>query len=103
MNLNEFLIISALLFSIGLYGALTKKHLVVVFMCIELMFNAVNLALAAFSKYQNPNLVNLNGHIFVIFIIAVAAAEIALGLAIVMSIYKNKNTIFITEIDSLKK
>jgi len=103
MNLNEFLIISALLFSIGLYGALTKKHLVVVFMCIELMFNAVNLALAAFSKYQNPDLVNLNGHIFVIFIIAVAAAEIALGLAIVMSIYKNKNTIFITEIDSLKK
>tara|TARA_B110000263_G_C14969611_1_gene356407 strand:+ start:272 stop:583 length:312 start_codon:yes stop_codon:yes gene_type:complete len=103
MNLNEFLIISALLFSIGLYGALTKKHLVVVFMCVELMFNAVNLALAAFSKYQNPDLVNLNGHIFVIFIIAVAAAEIALGLAIVMSIYKNKNTIFITEIDSLKK
>ena len=103
MNLNEFLIISALLFSIGLYGALTKKHLAVVFMCVELMFNAVNLALAAFSKYQNPDLVNLNGHIFVIFIIAVAAAEIALGLAIVMSIYKNKNTIFITEIDSLKK
>ena len=85
------------------YGALANKHLVVVFMCIELMYNAVNLALVGFSKYQNPALVNLNGHVFVIFIIAVAAAEIALGLAIVMSIYKNRDTIFITEIDSLKK
>ena len=103
MDLNNFLIVSAILFSIGLYGALTKKHLVVIFMCIELMLNAVNLALVGFSKYQNLTLVNLNGHIFVIFIIAVAAAEIALGLAIVMSIYKNKDTIFITEIDSLKK
>ena len=64
MDLNNFLIVSAILFSIGLYGALTKKHLVVIFMCIELMFNAVNLALVGFSKYQNLTLVNLNGHIF---------------------------------------
>ena len=71
MDLHNFLIISAILFSIGLYGALAKKHLVVVFMCIELMFNAVNLALVGFSKYQNPVLVNLNGHIFVICAIKV--------------------------------
>ena len=100
IGLTHYLILSAVLFSIGLYGALSKRNAVVVMMCIEIMLNAVNIAMVAFSRFITPTL--LTGQVFAIFIIVVAAAEAAVGLAIIMSVYRNRNTISTTDIDSMK-
>lgn len=86
LSLEHYLILSALLFSIGLYGALTKRNAVIILMCIELMLNAVNITMVSFSRYVVPSL--LTGQIFAIFIIVVAAAEVAVGLAIILAIYR---------------
>lgn len=100
IGLEHYLILSTILFSIGLYGALTKRSAVVILMSIELMLNAVNIAMVAFSRYIVPLL--LTGQVFAIFIIVVAAAEAAVGLAIIMAIYRNRETIDATQIDLMK-
>ncbi len=100
LGLYHYLILSAILFSIGLYGVLAKRNAVIILMCIELMLNAVNITLVAFSRYVVPAL--LTGQIFAIFIIVVAAAEVAVGLAIILAIYRGLETIDATKIDLMK-
>ena len=98
--LEHYLILATVLFSIGLYGALAKRSAIVILMSIELMLNAVNIAMVAFSRYIVPAL--LTGQVFAIFIIVVAAAEAAVGLAIIMSIYRSRETIDTNEINLMK-
>ena len=100
IGLVPYLILSAILFSIGLYGALAKRNAVIVLMCIELMLNAVNITMVAFSRFVVPSL--LTGQVFAIFIMVVAAAEVAVGLAIILAIYRNLETIDATKINLMK-
>ena len=100
IGLEHYLILSAVLFCIGLYGALTKRNAVVILMCIEVMLNAVNIALIAFSRYVVPTM--LTGHIFAIFVMTVAAAEVAVGLAIIFTIYRSRQTVDVEQIDLMK-
>ena len=100
IGLEHYLILSIVLFSIGLYGALAKGNAVFILMSIELMLNAVNIAMVAFSRYIVPLL--LTGQVFAIFIMVVAAAEAAVGLAIIMAIYRGRETIDTAQIDLLK-
>jgi NADH:ubiquinone oxidoreductase subunit K len=100
IGLGHYLILSAVLFSIGLYGALAKRNAIVILMSIELMLNAVNIALVAFSRYIVPVL--LTGQVFTIFVMVVAAAEAAVGLAIIISIYRYRETIDVTKINLMK-
>jgi NAD(P)H-quinone oxidoreductase subunit 4L len=99
-GLEHYLILSAIMFSIGLYGALTKRNAIVILMCVEIMLNAVNIAMVAFSRFITPAL--LTGQVFTIFIMIVAAAEAAVGLAIIIAIYRRRDTIESTDIDSMK-
>ena len=100
IGLEHYLILSAILFSIGLYGALSKHNAVVILMCIEIMLSAVNIALVAFSRFIAPS--QLTGQVFAIFTIAVAAAETAVGLAIIIAIYRSRETIDAGKIDLMK-
>ncbi|MFC2056118.1 NADH-quinone oxidoreductase subunit NuoK [Chloroflexota bacterium] len=100
MGLEHYLILSAILFSIGLYGVLTKRNAIVILMCVEIMLNAVNIAMVAFSRFIVPTL--LTGQVFAIFIIVVAAAEAAVGLAIIIAIYRSRETIESTDINLMK-
>ena len=100
IGLEHYLILSAVLFAIGLYGALAKRNTIVILMCIEIMLCAVNIAMVAFSRYIVPTL--LTGQVFVIFILVVAAAEAAVGLAIIISIYRSRETIESTDINLMK-
>ncbi|MBP1171423.1 MULTISPECIES: NADH-quinone oxidoreductase subunit NuoK [unclassified Paenibacillus] len=98
---TPYLTLAAILFCIGLYGALSKKNAVIVLLSVELMLNAVNLNLIAFSKYGvNPG---LTGQIFSLFNITVAAAEVAVGIAILIALYRNKGTTDVGEMDSMKR
>ncbi len=107
MSLESFLVIGAILFSIGLYGTLAKRNALTVLMSLELMFNGVNITAVAFSRYIVPAnsgtssegiLLGLfTGQVFSVFIIAVAAAEVALGVAIIITLYRNRDTIFVTD------
>jgi NADH:ubiquinone oxidoreductase subunit K len=103
-DLSKFLVIGALLFIIGVAGVLTRRNIIVIFMSIELILNAANLNFIAFSRYlQEVGSVNaLSGQIFTVFVIVVAAAEAAIGLGIVIALYRNKETIWVDEIDLLK-
>jgi NAD(P)H-quinone oxidoreductase subunit 4L len=100
VGLEHYLILSAVLFSIGLYGALAKRNAIIILMSIELMLNAVNIAMVAFSRYIVPLM--LTGQVFAIFVMVVAAAEVAVGLAIIIAIYRHRQTIDATKIDLLK-
>jgi len=100
LALEHYLLLSAVLFTIGLYGALTRRNAIIIFMCIELMLNAVNITMVAFSRYIVPTL--LTGQVFAIFIIVVAAAEVAVGVAIVLAIYRGVQDIDITKVDLMK-
>ena len=100
IGLEHYLVLSAILFSIGLYGALAKHNAIVILMCIEIMLSAVNIALVAFSRYIVPS--QLTGQVFAIFTIAVAAAETAVGLAIIIAIYRSRETIDAGKIDLMK-
>lgn len=97
-ELNYFLMLSAILFIIGVIGVLVRRNAIIIFMSIELMLNSINLSLIAFSAFLG----NITGQIFVFFIMAVAAAEAAVGLAIVISLFRNKDTLNIDEINILK-
>ena len=116
MSLESFLVVAAIIFSIGLYGALSKRNAITVLMCIELMFNAVNITAVALSRYVVPARLSdpgaagdevvrflLTGQVFAIFIITVAAAEVALGLAIVIAVYRSRQSVFVTDINLMKK
>ena len=100
LGLVHYIILSAVLFCIGLVGVLTQRNVIKVIMCIEIMLNAVNIALIAFSQYIAP--VALTGQIFAIFVMVVAAAEVAVGIAIVFSIYRNKQSIDMENFNILK-
>ena len=100
IGLEHYIILSAILFSIGLYGVLAKRNVIIILISIELMLNAVNIAMVAFSRYIVPLL--LTGQVFAIFIIVVAAAEAAVGLAIIIAVYRNRDTIDATQIDLMK-
>lgn len=96
--LDYYLWLSAMLFTIGVLGVLYRRNAIIIFMCIELMLNAVNLLLVAFSSFLN----DASGQVFVFFIMAVAAAEVAVGLAILVMMYRNTKTIDINVLNRLK-
>lgn len=100
VSLHHYLILAAVLFGIGLFGVLTKRNAVAVLICIELMLNAININLLAFNKYITPG--DFIGQIFAIFVITVAAAEVGVGLAIIIAIYRNKLSVNLDEFDWLK-
>jgi NAD(P)H-quinone oxidoreductase subunit 4L len=102
VSLEHYLILSAVLFCIGLYGALAKRNAVVILMCIEIMLNAVNLSLVAFSRYLAPEVVLLTGQIFAIFVMVVAAAEVAVGLAIIIVLYRSREVVDVEQADIMK-
>lgn len=98
--LSVYLVLALVLFCIGLFGALTKRNTVIVLISIELMLNAANINLVAFSKYgMNPG---ITGQIFSLFTISIAAAEAAVGLAILISLYRNRSTVNIDDMDMMK-
>ena len=103
-DLSKFLVIGALLFIIGVAGVLTRRNIIVIFMSIELILNAANLNFIAFSRYLSAmgDVDAIAGQIFTVFVIVVAAAEAAIGLGIVIALYRNKETIWVDEIDLLK-
>jgi len=103
-DLSKFLVVGALLFIIGVAGVLTRRNIIVIFMSIELILNAANLNFIAMSRYLQAtgNANALAGQIFAVFVIVVAAAEAAIGLGIVIALYRNKETILVDEIDLLK-
>jgi NADH-quinone oxidoreductase subunit K len=96
--LNYYILLSSVLFCIGVIGVLFRRNAIIIFMCIELMLNAVNLLLVAFSAYHG----DAAGQVFVFFIMAVAAAEVAVGLAILTMIYRNTGTVDINSLSKLK-
>ena len=98
VSLNSYIILSMIVFTIGVLGFLTRRNIIIMFISIELMLNAVNISLVAFSFY----LQDLRGHIIVFFIISIAAAEAVIGLAILIALFKNKGTININEINIMK-
>lgn len=99
IGLTHFLTVAAMVFVIGLYGALTKRTIIGILMSIELMLNAVNINLIAFSRFITPEV--LTGQIFAIFTITVAAAEVAVGLAMVFRIYHDRNTVHAARLDKM--
>ena len=96
--INNYLILSAILFAIGTIGVLTRRNAIVIFMCVEMMLNAVNLTFIAFSRYLG----NIDGQIFVFFVMTVAAAEAAVGLALMIAFYKNRESIDVEDVNLLK-
>ena len=100
VGLDQFLVLSALLFCIGLFGVLTQRNVIKIIMCIEIMLNAVNISLIAFSRYVTP--VILTGQLFAIFVMVVAAAEVAVGIAIIFAAYRNRESIDIENFNILK-
>lgn len=96
--LNHYILLSAIIFTIGVIGVLIRRNAIIIFMSIELMLNAVNLLLAAFSAYSG----DASGQVFVFFIMALAAAEVAVGLAIIVMVYRNTNSIDINVLNRLK-
>ncbi|HAJ35572.1 MAG TPA: NADH-quinone oxidoreductase subunit NuoK [Chloroflexi bacterium] len=100
--LSWFLILSAFMFSSGLFAALGRRNAIAVLMGIELMLNAANINLVAFWRYGVAPMQNLDGQIFALFVIAVAAAEVAVGLALIISVYRNRRTVNLDDLDILK-
>ncbi|MDE0298231.1 MAG: NADH-quinone oxidoreductase subunit NuoK [Candidatus Poribacteria bacterium] len=98
MSLEWYLALSALLFTVGVIGVLIRRNAIIIFMCIELMLNAANLAFVAISR----ELGDPSGQVFVFFVMTVAAAEVAIGLAIIVSVFKHRETVNVDEVDSLK-
>jgi len=103
VTLNNYLLVSGLLFSIGLAGVLLRRNILVIFMSLELMLIAVNLSLVAFSRFRTlEGLPNYNGQVLVFFIITVAAAEVAVGLAIIVALYRQRQTTHVEDLNSMK-
>lgn len=98
VGLEHYLTVSGLLFALGLFGVIVRRNVLVMYMCLELMLNSANLALVAFSRFTN----NLDGQVFVFFIITVAAAEVAVGLALIVALYRRRNTAHVEELTTMK-
>lgn len=98
LPLNYYLLLSAVLFVVGVVGVLTRRNAIVIYMSIELMLNAVNLTFIAFSRHLN----DMGGHVFTFMVMAVAAAEAAVGLAIIISIFRNRSSVDVDEVNLLK-
>lgn len=98
MELNQFLILSAFLFAVGIYGVLARRNGVLVLMSVELMLNAVNINLIAFAAFNRE----ISGQVFALFVIAIAAAEVGVGLAIILLIYRNLRSPDLDQVDQLK-
>ena len=98
IGLDHYLLLAFMLFVIGFFGVLLRRNALVVLMSLELMLNASNLALVAFSRFNGT----MDGNLFVFFIITVAAAELAVGLAILVALYRRRQTVILTEMDLLK-
>jgi NADH-quinone oxidoreductase subunit K len=96
--LNHYLILSAILFAIGIWGVLRNRNAIIIFMCIELMLNAVNISLMAFSSY----LKDFSGQVFIFLVMAVAAAEVAVGLAIIVAIFRAKESVNVDDVNIMK-
>jgi NADH-quinone oxidoreductase subunit K len=97
-GLNEYLMLSGVLFALGFFGVLLRKNTLVIFMCLELMLVASTLALVAFSRFNGT----LDGNVFVFFILTVAAAEVAVGLAIIVALFRKRHTVAVEELNHLK-
>ena len=103
LTLNHYLLVSGLLFAIGFAGVMLRRNIIIIFMCLELMLNAANLSLVAFSRFNLVNgLPNYNAQVLVFFIITVAAAEVAVGLAIIVALFRARATTHVEDIASLK-
>lgn len=98
IGLEHYLVVSGLLFGLGMLGVIMRRNLLVIYMCLELMLNAANLALVAMSRYNG----NLDGQIMVFFIITVAAAEVAVGLALIVALYRKRQTAHVEDLASMK-
>src|SRR5438046_9138167 len=98
IGLEHYLVVSALLFCLGLLGVIVRRNLLVIYMSLELMLNAANLALVAFSRFNN----HLNGQVMVFFIITVAAAEVAVGLALIVGLYRKRQTAHVEDLTTMK-
>lgn len=98
LTVHHYLVLSAILFSLGTFGVLTRKNAIVIFMCIELMLNAVNLSFIALSHFLG----NMDGQVFVFFVMAVAAAEAAVGLALMIAFFRNRESIDVEDFNLLK-
>lgn len=98
LTLNHFLVLSFILFSIGVAGVLLRRNILIVLMSLELVFNSVNISLAAFSYY----LQSLNGMIVVVFSITIAAAEVAVGLAILVTVYRRRKTVYVDDLNEMR-
>ena len=103
-SLQEYLFISGLLFAIGLAGVLIRRNIIVIFMCLELMLSAANLTLVAYSRFNTveTGLPDYNGQVLVFFIITVAAAEVAVGLAIIVALYRARQTVDVRDLTSMR-
>lgn len=103
LTLNDYLLVSGLLFAIGFTGVMLRRNIIIIFMCLELMLNAANLSLVAFSRFNLVDgLPNYNAQMFVFFIITVAAAEVAVGLAIIVALFRARQTTHVEDISSMK-
>ena len=98
IGLQHYLVVSGLLFALGMLGVIVRRNVLVIYMSLELMLNAANLALVAFSRYND----NPNGQVFVFFVITVAAAEVAVGLALIVALYRKRQTVQVEDLTSLK-
>jgi len=98
VSIHHYLVVSAILFSLGTFGVLTRRNAIVIFMCVELMLNAVNLTFIALSSYLG----NMDGQVFVFFVMTVAAAEAAVGLALMIAFFRNKESIDVEDFNLLK-
>ena len=98
VGLEHYLVVSALLFALGLIGVIVRRNILIIYMSLELMLNAANLALVAFSRFTN----NLDGQVFVFFTITVAAAEVAVGLALIVALYRKRQTTHVEDLTTLK-
>jgi len=98
LTLTHFLMLSFILFSIGVIGVLSRRNIIIVLMSLELVFNAANISLAAFAYYMQ----SLNGVIFVVFSITIAAAEVAVGLAILVAVYRRRKTVYVDDLNELR-
>jgi NADH-quinone oxidoreductase subunit K len=99
VGLEHYLTVSALLFCLGLFGAISRRNLLVIYMSLELMLNAANLAFVALSRFTN----NINGQVMVFFIITVAAAEVAVGLALIVALYRKRQTAHVEDLTTMKE
>ena len=99
VGLNEFILVAGLLFAVGLLGVILRQNTLVIYMSLEMMLNAVNLALVSFSRYNGT----MDGNLFVFFIITVAAAEVAVGLAIVVALFKRRQTVMVDCLNALSR